>query len=108
MKTLTIDFSIRHTIGLRLKGLSFKALAGTDVVWDVCISDDSERRYQIAVREFYIDGKTAQPKIEKVVDWLSEIKDFVPFDKIKINGYYQVSADELLMLVEAKIHKDEN
>lgn len=90
-----LDFSYTGMIPIYLKGLKIKGIAFLYRCDLRCIAIDVQR--------WNIDGKTAKPKLEFVVDALKEVYSSARFDAIKIKGHYPfATADELLKLVKEK------
>jgi hypothetical protein len=92
MATLTIHFNFRDT-ELTLRGLSFKKLRNTMISQHIIKSDTG--RYCIETR-FNIDPKTANIKEDYLIKILKGIKKVTPFDKIKTNGHYHLSGEQIM------------
>lgn len=96
MKTLKIDFSLKDTMLLKMKGISFKSTRGCDFRTDFIFTD--VRLYGICYTFRFkgVDSKTAKPNKELVIKDLKELHRVMPFDKIKLLSHYELSADELM------------
>lgn len=95
MKTLTIDFTIRFEVGLKLTGLSMKAVGGNISPLDIIRPDVNT--YALTVPRWHINGETAQPELSSVVESLTEIHRRIPFQKVKIVGSYSAATGEEIM-----------
>lgn len=88
MRTLTITPQLYQTF-LSAKGLSIKSAGYAG--HDLCREGN---RYYIANR-FKTDPRTALISAEHLIKYLSELYEDFHFDKIKIKGHYEITADEL-------------
>ena len=92
MKTLIINFHIDPP-ELKLSGLSFKALKGTDA-GRLLFRDDCQC-YALEYNH-HLNRNTARIESSFLIARLKEIHSRIPFDKIKIEGYYELTGDELI------------
>lgn len=107
MATLTLDFRYGD-IGLRIKGISFKALKGTRMESHLIRSDAGG--YAIdTIYSGIIDRKTNQPYFDKLVGMLTEIKQAseLYFDKVKVVGYSHFTGEQIMNAINEKIKADE-
>jgi hypothetical protein len=105
MKTLTIDVDYSSPL-LRLKGLSFKALSGTSIESDVIIGDSGYYEIQTDYALNALNRNTAKIAAPFLIDALAEICERIPFDKIKILGHYELTADQLMDAVIKKVKEN--
>lgn len=91
-KTLSIRFYTYHT-ELKLAGLSFKKIHNTDIESNI-YRDDASGIYCIN-NQFHTNGKTARIEKEYLINGLAEIYECIPFSKIKTEGHYELTAEQL-------------
>ncbi len=96
-KTLTIRIGGFGHVGLRLKGLSFKALENTDIGHELIRGDSGD--YELLGFSSKINPKTANIELNYLLGLLKELHDCIPFDKVKIVGHYEVTGEQLYKLV---------
>lgn len=96
MPQLTIDFRYGKDPSLKLAGLSFKALGGSIIEHYIYRNDDG--LYTLDSR-FKINGRTARVEEEYLIKSLAEIREYIPFDSIKVLGVYQLTGEEILKRV---------
>src|SRR5690606_16102498 len=96
MATLIIDFFL-HDPQLRIKGLSLKALKGSNI-WQRIYKDPDLGGFYIDTR-FKINRKTAKIEEAYLIETLKELIQLIPFDKIKIKNRYHLSGDEIMKLI---------
>jgi hypothetical protein len=100
METLTIDFFMGDP-ELRLKGLSLKALKGSNI-WQRIYRDPDDGK--IYIDSWHrINGRTAQIEVDFLAGVLIELNSIVPFDKIRIKGHYSESEKLLAAINKATI-----
>ncbi len=93
MTTLIIKPDMYYT-RFRMKGLSLKRADMQELCKD-------ETGFFIDNR-FKLNGKTALIDKARLVELLEELYKNIPFDKIKIDGHYEATGEELMSLI--KIH----
>ena len=96
---LTLYFIIQHTIGIKIKGISFKALKGTYSIGRDLIRSDTgyPTTYEIHIAEYSgkLNRNTTNIKREALVTYLKELYEVLPFSSIKIEGHYEATGEEL-------------
>lgn len=96
MTTLIIDFFLQDP-EIRIKGLSLKALNGSNI-WQVIYKDPDDGRFRIDSHR-RIDGRTAKIEEDYLVKILIELNTIIPFNRIKTRNYYPISGDDLFKAV---------
>lgn len=89
MKTLTITPSMYDT-RLKLSGLSMKAMGsdGHDLLRD-------EFGYYLS-NDFNLNGRTAKIRSSYLIHFIRLIHEHIPFDKIKLDGHYELTEEQLM------------
>lgn len=92
MKTLTLNFTIKYQVGIRLKGFSLKVRNTHNfIICDIdgyaldCISN--------------INSKHAQPEFDYLISELKNVYYSLPFDRIKCKGHYYKTSEEILTAI---------
>lgn len=94
LPTLTIEPRWKDT-KLFLKGLSLKAVKGTQFGHDLCRAYDEDGHYFIDSSR-WTDGRTSFISKEHLIRCLKELYRCIPFGKIKIIGHYELTGEQLL------------
>ncbi len=98
MKTLIIETGLYQTT-LKLKGLSFKAIKSTNKLNNyLCRAYDSTGNYFID-NSHIMNGRTAKIRDDIFIQLLKELYNCIQFDKIKNNGVYSLTDEELMQRV---------
>lgn len=88
MSTLIIIPYLYHT-NFRMKGLKIS------LHYDLC---KDESGFFID-NKFKRDGKTAVIRVDKLVEFLIELKEEIKFDSIKIKGHYEKTGEEIMKMI---------
>lgn len=97
VKTLYINFKVHPDPEIRLTGLSFKKLQGTNVEKRI-YRTDYNGSYALDC-SFRIDSRTAAPEIDFMIKSLREIYGKIPFGKIKYEGHYSPDENTIFKMV---------
>jgi len=79
----------------KLKGLSIKAVKGTNFGHDLC-RDEGDGKYYISLEYGKMDGRTAKIESGKLIEYLKELHECIQFTTIKQIGHYELTGDQLM------------
>lgn len=96
MKSLIIDFSLQDP-EIRLKGLNLRKIKGSNI-WQSIYREQDDGKFYIDARS-KIDNKTAKIKKSELIPILKELKQIIPFDKVKIVKNYELSGEQIFSML---------
>jgi hypothetical protein len=96
---LTLYFNVQYVVGVKIAGLSFKALKETRSIGHRIVRSDTgyPTAYEIPLRQYSttFNNNTCTIKKEALIQYLKELYEVLPFSEIKIVGYYEATGEEL-------------
>lgn len=95
-KTLTLDFDMQNEVGISMKGISFKALSSCDSFKQNLIRNDLLKYAIDCNHTSDFDPTTCHIKEDRLIIYLKDLYEALPFDKIKIEGYYHLTGEQLM------------
>lgn len=103
MKTLKLEFEVFGDVIIKITGLSFKKVQDKTILHtELCRHDYSGEYYISTDFNGQLNNQTANIKKEYLIKVLRELYSVLPFDRIKIDGAYELTEQELMTEVLKK------